>query len=721
MKIIRFNRGTFVKLTLCVLIYISFRTLLDFLNQPEKPSLEFDSSNREFYLHVPRKFFETDQKISQNHNDFYLFDQNTEAPNQKIKINFQIKSAKLDYSKLFLEDWVEFLENAVEIGLNTIEIEIVWNLHEKVPGDYDLKTDNLDLEELFKLVKDYKLFLLVRIDPYLPCSDYDLGGLPNWLLSDTNLETWESKSKSTHGLLNLKNDQFLSFYRGFLNQLMPILLSYQFINNGPIIGLLIQNYMSNDLNSYQSFYNGDYRNYLEFFLKNYGFVEAILKSISLCEYNGFFDTVNFTNYCDPNMVIYLPLDYKFRGKQNHHHDCSSTFFPTDKNAFLVPEEIISNEIIKTRSNLNELLIMRKSFCIKSFYCYNNFGFSNEVTNSLTQSNKYQYCLIDHIGNKTPKYNIVFNVLNSKSSKYFNYTSQLKLRSRKLTESEFTSLNLIEIPITHFLSYKNLIDNLHAPVDLQDKKQELFMEYINIVYNVKSNGLGYILYRIKVNLKAGSSIIVNTNYIKDYSILLCDSDFHVISIDSMKTNGSLSIRLHRDCNELHVLVENSGRLSRLENKTFFSNQRKGILVKNAILFKRPENDAFEIGGLAWKINFFDFLPKFFNRVTFNSQYVNITDTKINNVNSPIMIYAKFYAEKSNYKEYVYLILKNFKKGVVFLNGFNLGRYLESNNFGILFIPKKLIIDGSNEIVIFELHGFHSHLDYQIFITKEYIFL
>lgn len=326
MNIIRFNRRTLYKLVILLLVYVAFRTLLDYLYKLENPSLEFDYSEREFCLNVPKTFFQNDQKSQRANNDFYIIDQGPDFDEKtKIKIKFQIKSAKFHYSKIFLEDWVKFLENAVNLGLNTIEIEIVWNMHEQNPGEFDFKSNNLDIEELIKLVKAFKLFLLIRIDPYLPCSDYDMGGLPNWLISEMNLEKREKDSGSAHALLNLKHESFGTFYRNFLHQIMSIILKYQFIKSGPIIGILIQNYQTNDINSYQSFYNQVYKNYILQFLKDYGFIESVLKSINLCEFNRFYDEENFKIFCDPTLDIYFPLDYKYTDNklQRNHQDCTS--------------------------------------------------------------------------------------------------------------------------------------------------------------------------------------------------------------------------------------------------------------------------------------------------------------------------------------------------------------------------------------------------------------
>ena len=53
---------------------------------------------------------------------------------------------------------------------------------------------------------------------------------------------------------------------------------------------------------------------------------------------------------------------------------------------------------------------------------------------------------------------------------------------------------------------------------------------------------------------------------------------------------------------------------------------------------------------------------------------------------------------------YLALPGWTKGVVWLNGFNLGRYWNRGPQKTLYIPASLFDYGTiNELIVFELHG------------------
>jgi beta-galactosidase len=51
---------------------------------------------------------------------------------------------------------------------------------------------------------------------------------------------------------------------------------------------------------------------------------------------------------------------------------------------------------------------------------------------------------------------------------------------------------------------------------------------------------------------------------------------------------------------------------------------------------------------------------------------------------------------------YIDMSNYKKGVVFVNGHNLGRYWDIGPQKRLFCPAPFLKKGKNEIVVFDLH-------------------
>jgi hypothetical protein len=187
--------------------------------------------------------------------------------------------------------------------------------------------------------------------------------------------------------------------------------------------------------------------------------------------------------------------------------------------------------------------------------------------------------------------------------------------------------------------------------------------------------------------------------------------------SSNINKNVKIKLEFDCSSIDVLVENAGRLSDLTNPRTFSNQRKGILKPDAITYQKYNAARIEIMESGWRINFFDFLPKFFNRFTFNSEWLNYKELNINTIQGPFMAYTYFYVNKSNVKSKgIYLCMKHWNKGIALINGFNLGRYRSAGPVLTYFIPETLLNDGKNEIIVFELHNVS---DLTLYIAKSHV--
>ena len=62
--------------------------------------------------------------------------------------------------------WDTVLDQAVEDGLNLIQIYIFWNYHEPVEGQFNWE-GNADLRLFLQKIKDRGLFVNMRIGPYV--------------------------------------------------------------------------------------------------------------------------------------------------------------------------------------------------------------------------------------------------------------------------------------------------------------------------------------------------------------------------------------------------------------------------------------------------------------------------------------------------------------------------------------------------------------------------
>jgi hypothetical protein len=374
------------------------------------------------------------------------------------------------------------------------------------------------------------------------------------------------------------------------------------------------------------------------------------------------------------------------------------------------------------------------------------------------------CIIDETGRYGQKFFIgkelisSYYIENAKNNSYASirehenappnsadYSSLLRDWSLKAVKLDEQLLgNLTELRMTHYMPFERFVNSLPSPITLKKGKTSLYMEHTSAVYDPNSSDRGYILYELIVGLPPGSLIFVKPSQIRDHALILCDYTKPLITIDSNEIESrseTISVlKLKHNCTRLHVLCESMGRASDISDPKGFIAQRKGLLTTDAVSYKRVDKNLREIGDINWKITLVDFMPRVYNHLISPSKWLPLFNNNFRLAEAPPMhvigytpflTYLKFNVNKINGSHFesdrfftsmidfnkrvkvessglpqqkysnIYMVMSNFNRGNVFLNGFNLGRYL--SNFGslcTLFVPKALLVDGENELLIFD---------------------
>lgn len=154
-------------------------------------------------------------------------------------------------------------------------------------------------------MKSYNLFLIIRIDPYYYCSDYDLGGLPSWLLGDPQLNIKETGAV----VISLNDPRFKLAYKNFLDSFLKLIHFFQASKKGPIIAFAVTHYSTVDKvsNDYMSFYNDFYVGFVRQILSSNGIVEMVVKSMSYCEMEAPNLKDVMAMSCHKDTKVYVPL------------------------------------------------------------------------------------------------------------------------------------------------------------------------------------------------------------------------------------------------------------------------------------------------------------------------------------------------------------------------------------------------------------------------------
>lgn len=144
---------------------------------------------------------------------------------------FQIRSGELHPARIPVEYWRHRIQMAKAMGMNTIALYVMWNYHEPTEGTFDFHTDNRDIEAFIRLCQAENMWVLFRPGPYV-CAEWDLGGIPSWLLkySDIQLRT----DRAT-------DPRYMHAVERYIDELLPRVKPLMAENGGPILMIQIEN------------------------------------------------------------------------------------------------------------------------------------------------------------------------------------------------------------------------------------------------------------------------------------------------------------------------------------------------------------------------------------------------------------------------------------------------------------------------------------------------
>jgi beta-galactosidase len=224
---------------------------------------------------------------------------------------------------------------------------------------------------------------------------------------------------------------------------------------------------------------------------------------------------------------------------------------------------------------------------------------------------------------------------------------------------------MEIPAIGLKPFSSIWDELPPPVlSVQPKPMEAF-----------GQDYGFILYRTElVGHKSGKLQVTD---IHDYATVFLNGSY-VGKLDRREGINSIDLPVSNVANPvLEILVEGMGRI----NFAQFMIDRKGI------------TDRVTLNGMTlmnWKVY----------NLPMDSKFIYHLRSSGKNLNKPgIFFKGNFFTEKSGD---TYFDISKYEKGVVWINGHNLGRYWNIGPQKRLFCPRSWLVEGMNEIMIFDLH-------------------
>jgi beta-galactosidase len=223
--------------------------------------------------------------------------------------------------------------------------------------------------------------------------------------------------------------------------------------------------------------------------------------------------------------------------------------------------------------------------------------------------------------------------------------------------------VMQIPSIMFTQIAAVVSNLPQP---KISEHPLTFEDLNQDY-------GYVWYR--TTLKAAKSGLLKLKELRDFAIIMVNGKA-VGTLDRRLNKDSLLVSLPSGEVTLDIMVENMGRVN--FGKYLLQN-KKGITEKVTLNGK-------ELNG--WKM----FSLPFKNTANIKFQTGDYTG------NTPIIKKGMFNISST---ADTYLDMRTWGKGVVWINGHNLGKYWSIGPQQTIYVPVEWLKKGSNEIVVLEL--------------------
>ena len=554
---------------------------------------------------------------------------------------FVIRAGELHYTRIPRQYWENRIQLLKAMGMNTVCIYLFWNIHEQTPGVYDFTGQN-DVAEFVRLIQKNGMFCIVRPGPYV-CAEWDMGGLPWWLLKKKDLQ------------VRRKSDAyFMEQTAKYLKKTGEILAPLQIQNGGPIIMVQVEN----EYGTWGS--DGKYMEIMRDNIREAGYDKV---NLIRCDWSS-----NFFKYNLPGVTNALNfgagsnIDDQFRRFKEMNPEsplmCGEYWTGWFDQWGRAHETRDVNSFI---GSLKDMMDRKISFSLYMAHGGTTFGQwagANAPAYAPTTSSYDYNAPIDEAGNPTDKFYAIRNLLK-------NYLQEGEV----LTDIPANPEKIISVPEIKFTQVAAVFSNLPEP-----KKSELIqpMEFFD-------QGWGTIIYRntLPASNKKQKLILKDVH---DWAVVYINGKA-IATLDRRKGENTVDLPISKKASQFDILVEGMGRVNYGEAII----DRKGITEKVMLVTDNVQTELknWLVYNLPVDYNFQ--INKKFNRKA---------------VAGPAWYKATFQLTETGY---TFLDMSSWGKGMVWVNGHNMGRFWKIGPTQTLCVPGCYLKKGENEIVVFDIAG------------------
>lgn len=555
----------------------------------------------------------------------------------------QIISGAVHYFRIPEQLWRDRLEKIVLCGLNCVETYMCWNLHEPEEGKFDF-SGMLDFKAFVETAQSLGLYVILRPGPYI-CAEWDNGGLPAWLMVKDGIE------------FRRMNKPYLSAVENYYAAILPIIKNLQYDNGGPVIAVQVEN----EYGSYG--HDKEYLKYLRQICLDGEITVPLFTADGAdegCIVGGILEGSPMTLTFGSRGLEAFKLSRKFRPDDppfcmefwDGWFDSWGCDVHHDRSAKEVENEF--DDMIRDGGSVNFYM----------FHGGTNFAFLNGANGFpgekyTPDTTSYDYdAPLSECGDATEKYFVIQKTI----KKYFpEVATGTPLPSKKVA---YGKINLSQTA-PYFPNLDALAEKKEHSLSTKSMEQ-------------MGQNFGFIHYRKRLDGPI-SGTALRLWGTKDRAIVYLDGKHTFIYYRNDKNNVSPVFNIPKEGVMVDILVENMGRVNYgpLTGRDF-KGIADGVTSGNQYQFgwdiwTLPMKN----GNLAkLKFNVFDWnndgLPAF-HKTTFE-----IDD-------EPADTFLEFPGVK----------------GVVWVNGHNIGRYWNIGPGKTLYVPAPWLKKGTNEVIVFEL--------------------
>jgi beta-galactosidase len=576
---------------------------------------------------------------AQQKHTFSIRDSEFMYDNKPVKIH----SGEMHYARIPHEYWKQRLQMIKAMGLNTVATYVFWNFHETAPGVWDFTSGDRNIREFIKLAGEEGLMVILRPGPYA-CAEWEFGGYPWWLQKNKEL------------VIRTNNKPFLDSCNVYISKLIEQVKDLQITKGGPVIMIQAENEFGSYVAQRKDIPMAEHKKYsyaIREQLINAGVEVPLFTSDGSWLFDGgTIEGAMPTANGEDDIDNLKKVVNQYHGNKGPY--MVAEFYPGWLDHWAEAFEKVSTETIVTQ--MKKYLDNNVSFNFYMVHGGTNFGFTSGANYDKNHDiqpdiTSYDYdAPISEAGWATPKYMAI--------------REELK---------KYVSYSVPEIPEAYPVIAITSIKLLKA-VDIVALKEKIkpVISDKPLTFEDLNQGQGYVLYSKKFPKPISGKLEIKG--LRDFATVYVNGE-KVGELNRYFNNYSVDVDIPLNAT-LEILVENMGRIN---YGSEIIHNLKGIIspvvingneiTGNWLMYKFPLDEKPEIKSYSNK----------------------------NIKGRPAFYSGSFKLDKTGD---TFLDMRKWGKGIVFINGHNLGRYWNVGPQQTLFIPGVWLNKGKNEIVIFE---------------------